>query len=169
VAQPGSALAWGARGRGFKSRRPDHQNRSHDGARKTRFPRFPQFHQLLKILSDSCDFRGSRGSRGFFFLTKLRGRAAIPKMNLPNRDRSDCVNYLGSKENKLRLFRLFSASLLGMLQNRKTFRLPPVSLSPKWRHRTTARTLPAEDAIYASVSARLIKPTSNVFGPSALR
>ena len=23
VAQPGSALAWGARGRGFKSRRPD--------------------------------------------------------------------------------------------------------------------------------------------------
>ena len=24
VAQPGSALAWGARGRGFKSRRPDH-------------------------------------------------------------------------------------------------------------------------------------------------
>jgi hypothetical protein len=26
VAQPGSALAWGARGRGFESRRPDHNN-----------------------------------------------------------------------------------------------------------------------------------------------
>ncbi len=24
VAQPGSAFAWGAKGRGFKSRRPDH-------------------------------------------------------------------------------------------------------------------------------------------------
>ena len=27
VAQPGSALAWGARGRGFKSRRPDEKQR----------------------------------------------------------------------------------------------------------------------------------------------
>ena len=26
VAQPGSALAWGARGRGFESRRPDNHN-----------------------------------------------------------------------------------------------------------------------------------------------
>ena len=28
VAQPGSALAWGARGRGFKSRRPDQPDRT---------------------------------------------------------------------------------------------------------------------------------------------
>lgn len=27
VAQPGSALAWGARGREFESRRPDHNSR----------------------------------------------------------------------------------------------------------------------------------------------
>ena len=28
VAQPGSALAWGARGRGFESRQPDHSKKS---------------------------------------------------------------------------------------------------------------------------------------------
>jgi hypothetical protein len=31
VAQPGSALAWGARGRGFESRRPDHHPAWQDG------------------------------------------------------------------------------------------------------------------------------------------
>ena len=30
VAQPGSALAWGARGRGFKSRRPDQSGKWSD-------------------------------------------------------------------------------------------------------------------------------------------
>ena len=36
VAQPGSALAWGARGRGFKSRRPD-ENEEKAGLKRSDF------------------------------------------------------------------------------------------------------------------------------------
>ncbi len=50
VAQPGSAVAWGAKGRRFKSCRPDHLKGSFLGSsnQNLTFPSFPPYHKSLK-------------------------------------------------------------------------------------------------------------------------
>ncbi len=71
VAQPGSALAWGARGRGFESRQPDHSKKSsssEDGffdfsagrVRKWRAKRARSNATCLESTSDKLSLRRSR-------------------------------------------------------------------------------------------------------------
>jgi hypothetical protein len=50
VAQPGRALAWGARGRQFKSARPDHQITTSCFPASPRRPWVPRVHKLLFLL-----------------------------------------------------------------------------------------------------------------------